>query len=318
MIALPNKSKQYLVFALKVLILCVTFGYIYKKISSGLGESFGQFMENTQYGSLKLGVSLFVFLGLATINWTFEILKWKRVASHVEKLTFKEAAKQSLSALTISLATPNRIGEYGAKAYFFPKQKRKQILLLNFFSNAAQMAVTTIFGIIGLLLVSQTYELPISTLNIILIAVLITSLLTFGYFFKEKELLIKGFSIKNVIDYFKKTSTSIKRELVIFSILRYTAFSLLFYLLLHFFGGQIGPKQAFPLIMSMYLLSSILPTIFIFDVVVKGGVALWLFSLTGMPELIILSTIFAMWLLNFVIPAAIGSIYVVGYKPSKI
>ncbi len=317
MIVVSYKSKQYLLAALKVLILCVTFGYIYTKISSEAGTSFSQFMENTQYNGLKLGTSLLVFLGLATINWLFEILKWKKIVSHIEEISFKEATKQSLSALTISLATPNRIGEYGAKAYLFPKQKRKQILLLNFFSNAAQMVVTIVFGILGLLIVSQTYVLPISGFKITFLAVIIVALFGFGYLFKEKELLIKGFSIKNVLDYFKKISASVKLKLVVFSIIRYAAFSFLFYLLLGFFGGQISATQVFPLIASMYLLSSILPTIFLFDVVVKGGVALWLFSLTGITDLIVLSTVFSMWLLNFVFPALIGGIYILAHKTSR-
>ena len=316
MIALSNKSKQYLVFALKVSILCVTFGYICAKITSEGSVSLGDFIKNTEHSGLKLWTSLLVFSGLVIINWFFEILKWKRIVSHLENLSFLDATKQSLSALTISLATPNRIGEYGAKAYFFPKEKRKQVLLLTFFSNAAQMVVTTVFGTLGLLVVSQIYNLPLSSIRITFILVLIIALFGLGYIFKEKELLIKGFSITKVARYFKKISVRIKRDLILFSILRYVAFSVLFYLLLQFFGGQIHAKQIFPLIASMYLLSSILPTIFIFDVAVKGGVALWLFSLTGIPELIVLSTVFSMWLLNFVLPAVIGSFYVVAHKSS--
>jgi len=317
MIAHSNKSKQYLVFALKVLVLCLTFGYIYVKMMSGEQLSFNDFIHNTDYKGSQLVSFIFLFITLALINWLFEILKWKTIVSHLHKISFLDAAKQSLSALTVSLATPNRIGEYGAKAYFFPKQKRKQILLLNFFSNAAQMGVTTFFGIIGLMILSQTYVLPLSSFKIILVLISIIILFLLGFVFKEKELLISGFSIENVIGYFKKVSKNIKLKVILFSVFRYLAFCYLFYLLFHFFGAELSLQQAAPLITSLYLLSSILPTIFMFDVVIKGGISLWLFSMAGLEELIILSTVLAMWLLNFVIPAVLGSIFVLGYKSPK-
>jgi len=56
----------------------------------------------------------------------FEILKWQnlvsfyqKIVSFYQKITFKSALIQSLSSLTASLITPNRIGEYGVKALYF-------------------------------------------------------------------------------------------------------------------------------------------------------------------------------------------------------
>jgi hypothetical protein len=66
----------------------------------------------------------------------------------------------------------------------------------------------------------------------------------------------------------------------------------------------------------MYFLVSVIPTFFIFDVVIRGGVAVWLFSFLGVPELVILSTVLAMWLLNFVLPALFGSFFVLTYQPA--
>ena len=40
-------------------------------------------------------------------------------------------------------------------------------------------------------------------------------------------------------------------------------------------------------ITTMYLLSSIIPSIFIFDVVIKGGVAVYLFSIIGIKGICI-------------------------------
>lgn len=71
----------------------------------------------------------------------------------------------------------------------------------------------------------------------------------------------------------------------------------------------------------MYLLVSVIPMLFIFDVVVKGGIALFLFEFAGVDALIILSVITLMWLLNVVVPAVFGSFYVLNFnvvKPSEL
>jgi uncharacterized membrane protein YbhN (UPF0104 family) len=310
-----HKSKQYGLIALKVLVLSATFGYIYSKLTSGIALKLDDFLQSLKDEAGFRWFFLLLFLGLAATNWCLEILKWKTVVAFVSKLSFATAAKQSLAALTVSLATPNRVGEYGAKAYFFSTDKRKQILLLNLFSNMAQMAITTLFGCIGLLLISQSYDLPFSTPKILLVVLALVLIIIFAYVMRKKELLIKGFSISNVVRYFQNLPANLKRNTLILALFRYLVFGSMFYLVLSFFGAEIGIQESIPLITSMYLLSSIIPTLFIFDVVIKGGVALWLFSLIGVPELVILSTVLTMWLFNFLTPALLGSYFVINYKP---
>ena len=314
MIVVHHKAKQYLIIALKVFILILTFGYIYFKLTQNETVNLSHFFNNNvTYNSITF-LSLFFFILLATINWFFEILKWKTLVSHIQDISFLTAMKQSLASLTVSLTTPNRIGEYGAKAYFFERDKRKQVLVLNFFSNALQMGVTTLFGVIGIAIIFQQYDLPLSTSKLIISLFILSLILILGYRFKKKELLIKGFSISNVFRKFKNLSLPIKLKLTIYSIIRYLTFSLLFYSLLHFFNAHISILQFIPLIFSMYLIASIIPTIFIFDVVVKGSAAVWLFSFAGISELPVLSTVLCMWILNFVIPSIIGGFYLLSYK----
>ena len=124
-----NKSKQYLLLALKVIILAVTFGYIYVKLTQDTSLAFKDFIASLSFDRRSV-LFLPLFIILAAGNWFFERLKWQTVTSNVAPISFKMALQQSLSALTVSLATPNRIGDYGAKIMYFPPDKRKQILLL--------------------------------------------------------------------------------------------------------------------------------------------------------------------------------------------
>ncbi len=320
MFALSHKSKKYLLVALKVFILVITFGYIYVKITQNETINFSVYLKNIFKENALF--SILIFCLLAATNWLFEIVKWKTMISETQEISFLTSLKQSLTSLTISLTTPNRIGEYGAKALFFKKEKRKQILLLNFFHNSFQMIVTLVFGMVGLGIVFENYELKklntFSENQLLIGSTLFIILIGIGFYFRKKQLLFKGLSLSNIYIKLKQISFQTKFKVLLFSITRYLIFCFLFFKLLQFFDVEISINQALPLVFSMYFLSSIVPTIFIFDVVVKGGVAVGLFSMAGVSEVAVLSAVFSMWLLNFVIPSVFGAYFLMSYKPSYI
>ena len=316
MIAISHKAKQYLLVAAKVLVIAVTFGYIFYKIGYDSSLRFADFKETISAKASVTGYLFFVFLFLAAANWFFEIRKWQTLVSVIEKINFSAAMKQSLASLTVSLATPNRIGEYGAKALFFPTSKRKKVLLLNFISSSSQMLVTTFFGLIGLLYFLRNFNVAYSVKTLCYFGIGVILLFAVAYYFKEKELLMKGFSISKAMQFFKQIPFQIKFRAILFSVFRYVIFSGMFYGMLLFFGAEIAFWEAIATIFAMYFLVSVIPTFFIFDVVIRGGVAVWLFSFLGAPELVIISTVFAMWLLNFVLPALFGSFFVLTYQPA--
>lgn len=314
--AAHHKTKQYLLAVAKVLVLVITFGYIFYRLRYNPDLDFSEFVD----GIFSIGPSasyfFSVFLFLASLNWYFEILKWKNLVSTFQIMDFETALKQSLASLAISLSTPNRIGEYGMKALFFDKVDRKKVLLLNFYSNLTQLAVTVLFGLIGISYFLLNYEVSYSYPALIFVVISFICICVVGYYFKDKEFVLKGFSIAKILRFFQKLPILLKLKVFVFSVSRYLIFSCMFYGLLLFFGGEISFSTTMALVFAMYFLVSIVPTIFIFDVVVRGGVAVWLFSYAGVSEFIVLSTVLAMWILNFVLPAILGAYYVLTYHPN--
>lgn len=304
MVALSHKAKQYGWFALKVFILFLAFWFVYQRLAKQPFPIFKMLYSHLQWNRIP---SILLFICLAALNWSLEIFKWQKVSSVIKKLTPREAMRQSLISLTVSLATPNRIGEYGAKAYFFEAIDRKKILLLTLFSNSAQMMVTLIFGTLGFIWIEPALAFSLSHTTMLGLTGVVLVLLIIGYLFRKKELMVKGFTIHKVLTYFKKLPTPLWSITLGLSILRYGTFCTLFYVILQFFGGQIDFIAALPFIFLMYLLVSIVPMFMIFDVVIRGSVAVWLFGLLGVNELIVLTTVLIMWLLNFVVPAIFGS-----------
>ena len=188
-------------------------------------------------------------------------------------------------------------------------------MLTNLVSNLIQMGVTLILGLIGLIIFTQSHTLNID-LNKILLLLLISALLIvlISIVFKKSNIKVKEFSIQKIIQFlihFPKKNLVIAAML---SLLRYLIFSFQFYYVLTIFGVDINYLNAMILITSMYFLASIFPSIFIFDVVIKGGIAVYLFSLIGVDELVTLSVVTLMWILNFVLPSIIGSYYILRFK----
>nr|WP_245881498.1 lysylphosphatidylglycerol synthase domain-containing protein [Xanthomarina spongicola] len=303
---------------LKLSIVVGAFYFIYNKLTTNNQldfEVFSTFLIKTDSVSVKNVLFLMLF---SIFNWFLEILKWRDLVSIFTKISFKNALQQSLGSLTVSLFTPNRIGEYGAKAIFYTSEFRKKIVLLNFLGNVMQMLVTILFGVFGLYFFITKYPVDISyhsSARFLAILILISSITFFGL--KKKEVTIKGVSIEKVLLFFKNIPFKHYLFCMIFSVLRYFIFSFQFYFLLHLFGVEVSYINAMIVITSMYLLASIIPSIFIFDVIIKGSVAVYLFSIVGVNELTTLSIVTCMWLLNFVFPSILGSVFVLKFKLPK-
>jgi hypothetical protein len=317
-IGLPYKTKQFFFVLIKLSIVVGAFYVIYNKLANNKAldfHDFIQYLRQKEVLSIK-NISLLVILSI--FNWFFEIIKWKTLVSYMKTISFKIALEQSLGALTASLFTPNRIGEYGAKAMYFNSKLRKKVVLLNLTGNMMQMTVTVFFGSIGLYLMHKTYDLNINYFKVsvfLLITILIIGLSIFRL--RQNKFRIKGFSIEKLKLFFRDLPFDIQGYTFVISIFRYLIFSFQFYVLLHIFGINLTYINAMKVITSMYLLASIIPSIFIFDVIVKGSVAVYLFSIVGIDEFTTLSIIMIMWLLNFVLPSIIGSYYVLNFNLPK-
>ena len=314
----PHKIKQFLFVLIKLGIVVGAFYFIYSKVVENQDLEFNKFVgflkENDVF-SLKNSIILML---LSTFNWFLEILKWKHLVNIVKPISIKLALEQSLGALTASLVTPNRIGDYGAKAMYYTKTLRTKIVLLNLLGNMAQMTITTVLGGIGFIIFINQYSIDINLYKVtaaglFLFVIGLLVLLSI----KQKRFKIKGFSFTAIINFTKSIALKVHGLNLLLSLARYLIFSFQFYYLLAVFGVAINYYDAMVAITSIYLLASIVPTISIFDVVVKGSIAVFLFNYLDVNEFSILATTSLMWLLNFVIPSIFGSYFVLNFRLPK-
>ena len=318
LMAISYKTKQFLLVLIKIGLVVAAFYFIYTKLFHNSDFHFDHFLHNLMnFTSISTSVVI-ILLFLSFCNWFFEILKWQTLVKCITKISLNEASAQSLGALTASLLTPNRIGDYGAKAFYHQPHLRKKIMLLNLVGNSAQMAITMIFGTIGFVYFVLRFQPEINYNGLFMWLGIIgftTALIIW-------TLKMKGFkkqrnSLYKLLTFLKKISKKILLITALLSLARYVIFSFQFYYLLILFGVEINYFEAMVVISSMYFLASIIPSIFIFDVLIKGGVAMYLCGLIGIPEAVILSIVTAMWILNFVLPSLIGCYHVLNFKLPK-
>jgi len=312
---ISHKYKRFLFLLIKLVLVIGAFYFIYKKLVSNQLLSFTQLQEQLRILLSKNGWYLIFLLLFTDANWLLEIYKWKLLASTEKKITFFEAYQQSLASLSASIITPNRIGEYGAKALFFKKKSRKKIMLLNFLGNMNQLAVTIVFGIIGSIFLVTNYTILIPTLNFKKLFLLIATIIML-YFFCIKFRIVKTIKIylNKIIVFLKNISTKIYFKTLILSLLRYIVFSHQFYFLLRLFGVETDYFTLINLIFCVYFIASVIPSLTIFDWAIKGSVAILIFNFIELNLLTIVTTTTIMWILNFAFPALIGSIFVLNFK----
>jgi len=307
---LKPKFKSTLSVLLKLIILIGAGYFIYSRLAENNYLN-TEIVFNNLTNSLIAHKGLFLgVISLSIFNWFLEIWKWHILVNTQQNIHFKTAAKQSLSALTASLLTPNRLGDYIAKSLYFDKKNTKKIIALNFIGHGFQLGTTILFGVMGLTYLSLNYSINLS-FNI-------KAITFFGVLFLVTLSFKKGrVWFNKLMNFYKNQPSNLFTKIGILSVLRYLIFSHQFYLWSIILG--LG-NSYFPVIMaifSMYLLASIWPSLSLTDWMIKGSAAIFVFSFLQVNPLLVMQVSLLMWICNFALPAIIGGYFVIQFKSSK-
>jgi hypothetical protein len=309
MIAITDKSKQFLVFTIKVLIVSAAFYFIYNQLATNDQLNWLKFAALFEK-KWTVGGILFILL-FSIFNRLLEILKWQNLVSSFQPITLWQATAEVLGALTAGIFTPNGLGEYAGKAFFYEKAKTKKVVFLNLICNGIQMLLTVVFGVFGLLY----YNAEFNVITQKSIAIIFGLLLVLGlgcFFFRGFT--IKGYSLEKLLHKINEIPKRIHRKNILFGLLRYLIFSHQYYFLFLAFDVHLPYLILMSAITSIYFIASSLPSFQFLDFAVKGSVAVYFFGLLGINEWIVIFITSLMWFLNVVIPVVIGSYFVMNFK----
>ena len=271
-----------------------------------------------------------VVILLMFCNWGVEAKKWQVLVKHIQPISFFTSFKAILSGLSVSLAlnTPNGAGEYIGRVLYISEGNRIRAVTITFVGSISQLLVTLFMGTIGLYVLDEYFRdttrvvLPFSIiwLDVMMYgAVSITVILAVLYFkiswlihVLERIPIIKKYSF-----FIQKLEEFHWRELLkvlLLSMARYAIFVVQYLLLLQLFKVEIAASSSVWLITIMFLALAIVPTIALAELGVRGKLSIYIFGLFSVNTLGILFTATTIWLINLVVPALAGSLFLLGIK----
>ncbi len=237
---------------------------------------------------------------LAFLNQYLEYRKWKATLNFIQES--KHKIQSYLAGVLTGFLTPNLLGNFIGRMYYYPRAKRSKIIALTLVSNGAQFIASIFFGILSLAWLGQK-QLNIPPFDLIFTSIAAGILLIIYFFFDNLPLKLKAWSTK-LIPLLENTK-EYRVQILVLSILRYLVFSLQYFLLFQGFGVSFS-FEILGWIWQIYFWSTLAPSLWMGKLFIRESIALWvLIPIIGHPEIILVTSV-SLWILNHGVLALIS------------
>lgn len=296
---------------LKAGIFILSVWYIFQKLTNS------NFTLNLEEAKTKIDSPFFfIALLLVLINWGIEAGKWKYLISKLEYISFSTAFKSILSGVTISIFTPNRVGEFAGRVFYLKNADKIKATIVSLIGSMLQLSVTILAGAAACIFYYFRHEDESDLLNFMAVS----NLLFLGIIITVVLLVIVFvYAIRNVLSerikhvFVLYTSKEILNAFT-FSLLRYFVFSFQYYLILRMFGINAGLIDSFLLIAITFFITSVIPTFALTEITVRGASSVYFFSTVSNDSTAIIAASIVVWIINLAIPALIGGAFIWNLK----
>jgi hypothetical protein len=103
-------------------------------------------------------------------------------------------------------------------------------------------------------------------------------------------------------------------QVLLLSLIRFSIFILQYYLLMQVFNVDLDFWQSAGLTCIMFLAMAVVPTIALAELGLRGQLAVLLYGISSTNSLGIVLAASGIWLINLVVPALAGSLFILGVK----
>jgi hypothetical protein len=298
---LLKKLRTYFNNSIGFILFLVCAVAIYNKVATN--DNLNQFGD--QIRQQFYTISFFqwtVLIILFGLNYLMESIKWKLVLAELSPITILKSYKSVLVGQAFAFFTPARSGDYVGRILFLEAGNKLKGLAQMAWASYAQLLITLFFGSIGLF-----YNLPF-----------LPWLKWVGPFIAATAFVIY-FHPGNFTGWLKKLSllqikTTLKGQLVLFAFLKYCVFILQYTWVVKIFNIPIGTLDLWVALSVLFFCLSLIPSIAITDVVIRGQLIVLLLSPFYANSLMLICVSTIIWVVNFLLPAIIGSILLINYR----
>ncbi len=325
-----HKNKTYNL-VLRLAIIFATYYFIYRQIFENrkldhVAHSFSVLIHKPHF-TLLIAWTVILML----VNWGVESLKWQFLINKVERISYLKSFEAVLSGISVSIFTPNRVGEWFGRVFIMKKANPWKGVFITMIGSFSQLLTTIIIGAISLLFYiplyfgkSSFYSVYLLYGMILLVVVIITALILIFLNVTAipsfvGRIIKKRFGHFN--DYLAVIANYSSVELLtvlLLSFLRYIVFSLQFYILLMTFSVEIPLLHGLMIISMVFFIMTAIPTVTLAELGVRGSVSLYFIGLyferfsvlTDQINIGIVSATSTLWLINLAVPALLGTLFV--------
>jgi hypothetical protein len=313
---LTFSAKKIFSYLLKAVILVLAGLFIFHRVNNNTNLRQFETLISHITRSQAITTMTFVVL-LMVVNWVLESFKWQYLVRALVSVSIWEAIEAVFCGLTWAIFTPNRIGEYGGRVMFLPNRKRIHGVFAMAVGSFGQNVITNITGLLATLWFIY-YFLNINTWLYLGVAVLISAfLIVLNIFYFNIKWLVGLLDrirfLQKYRRFFDIMGRYSYRELLIvlgYSLARFFVFSFQYYLVIHLLLPELPFVQMMLTVIVFIFIQSAMPSLDLLDIGVRSFTAAHLFSYITNQQLAIIAAVSSIWLINLIIPAALGSVFV--------
>lgn len=274
---------------------------------------------------------LIMVIVLMFVNWGLEARKWQLLLQKIQPISFIRAFKSILTGQAFALNTINRVGEYVGRVMYLDEGKRLKSISLSIAGSFSQIIITMVMGVIGMIYLRYNLLLPQKQteglnrywIDGLIYAIGISATINLFLYYKL-SLVVKFFEKLKILRKYKYLIEGLGdlhwRELtriLILSFIRYIVYVIQYLLLLQVFDVSTNWVQAGLIVCVMFLVMALIPTIALAELGFRAKASVELLGLISGNLLGIIATAGGIWLINLVIPAVAGSLFIFGMKIFK-
>ncbi len=309
-------ARKTLSYLLKIGIVLLTIWFVYRHINNN--QNLAQFVNRIyKIGKTEVYAALTIVTVLMLFNWLLEAVKWKYLTRLLERMRLWKAIEAVFCGLTMAIITPNRIGEYGGRILYLPPRKRVHGIFAMAVGAFGQNTVTNVVGSLSLLYFVHTY-LHLNTwlsLGITLLAGVFIFLMLLFYF-RVRWLVFLLDKVKFLRKYHRFFSIMARYSfpqlcyIMLLSLARFAVFSSQYYILIHILLPGLHLVPVMLMVFNLFFIQSAIPSLDLLDIGVRNFIATYLFGFITAQSVAIMACVSCIWLINLIIPAILGSVFV--------
>lgn len=255
---------------------------------------------------------LVIAILLMPLNLSLEAKKWQLLAGSAQRLPYKNAFASYLAGIAFSIITPNNLGEYPGRVLYLKRKNTFRLISVSVLGAVSQFLTLFMFGALGLTYYNIAYPgIPQFVILVSCLVVMTGVWMLYWRFEKWAHYIEKIKRLRKFHVYGKMLRRFTQKEqikILSISLIRYSIYTAQYLILLHWMNVYMPVFQGFFMCALFFWVTAIIPSITLVELGERGTVGLYLFYHFSDNTIGILTATVAIWCINLIIPAIIGSI----------